>query len=126
MGGLWRWPKGLDQDGRPQSETTLKYGRACGTQDSSDSHSGKYRTLNSEIMQCIMDPEIRPDIFRPFPDARKSSDLLRFDWRPKCRKHGDGIYRKIPNSGCIYWIRYSGDELVQGKVCHGLARVRCG
>jgi len=34
----------------------------------------KYRTLNSKIMQCIMDPEFRPDIFRPFPDARKSPD----------------------------------------------------
>jgi len=25
-------------------------------------------------MQCIMDPEIRPDIFWPFPDARMTPD----------------------------------------------------
>jgi len=35
--------------------------------------------------------------------------LLRFDWRPKCRKHGDEIYRKIPNSGLdigvVIWSR---------------------
>jgi len=63
----------------------------------------KYRTLNSEIMQCILDPEFRPDIFRPFPNARKSPDRYHMAIWIWAWKGLDSTLRHMALKGLVRW-----------------------
>jgi len=62
----------------------------------------RYRPLNRETMQCIIDPKSRPDILRPFPDARTTPDryhmaICTWAWRgldPTLR-HMLRVYREL-------------------------------
>jgi len=76
----------------------------------------RYRPLNRETMQCIIDPKSRPNILRPFPDARTTPDryhmaIWRWAWRgldPTLR-HMSPVYRELLKGRVRYKSRLDQD-----------------